>query len=131
MIRVVIDTNVLVSSTLSPKGNSAQIMHLVSDKQIVLSYSSAILEEYKRVLAYKRLNIAFQTQGRIIFAIEGLGVLIEPFVSDMSLPDETDRVFYDTAKECGAILITGNIRNYPSEDFIMTPAQFLSYIKDQ
>jgi len=41
------------------------------------------------------------------------------------MTDETDRVFYDTAKASGAILITGNIRHYPAMPFIMTPADFL------
>jgi len=44
---------------------------------------------------------------------------------DISLPDESDRIFYDTACESKAILITGNKKHYPDEEFIMTPADFL------
>ena len=39
MIRVVIDTNVLVSSILSAGGNAARIMYLISDNKIRLLYS--------------------------------------------------------------------------------------------
>jgi len=41
------------------------------------------------------------------------------------LIDETDRIFYDTAKNTASILITGNIRHYPNEKFILTPTEFL------
>ena len=101
-------------------------MNLVSDKQIRLFYSSAILDEYKRVLAYEKLNITPQTQRGIIDAIEDLGTLIKPTASDIILPDESDRIFYDTALASEAILITGNLKHYPAEIFIMTPADFLT-----
>jgi hypothetical protein len=45
--------------------------------------------------------------------------------SPTPLPDESDRKFYDTAKYCGAFLITGNIKHFPQEPFIITPAEFL------
>ena len=41
------------------------------------------------------------------------------------MPDEDDRKFYDVAKSSGAFLITGNIKHFPSESFIVTPADFL------
>jgi len=36
-----------------------------------------------------------------------------------------DRKFYDVAKASHACLITGNIRHFPKEPFILTPAGFL------
>ena len=126
MKRVVIDTNVLVSSTLSSEGNSARIMNLISDKQIQLFYCPAIMDEYKRVLAYEKLSITMQTQRSVVNAIEELGIMIEPVAGDIPLPDESDRVFYDTARISGSILITGNIKHYPTEAFVMTPTAFLT-----
>jgi putative PIN family toxin of toxin-antitoxin system len=125
MKKVVIDTNVLISSTLSPNGNPSKIMGMISDKELRLFYCSAILGEYKKVLAYERLNIASYTQTNTLRAIKRLGILIEPPTSAIPLPDETDRAFYDAAKEAGATLITGNIKHFPAEPFIMTPAAFL------
>jgi putative PIN family toxin of toxin-antitoxin system len=120
-----VDTNVLVSSTLTPNGNPYKIMSLISDRKIKLFYSLAIMGEYKRVLAYERLNISRQTQRNTINAIEKLGTLIDPPQSTIPLPDETDRTFYDTAKASGAVLITGNLKHYPEEGFVMTPSGFL------
>ena len=124
--RVVIDTNVLVSSMLSSEGNSARIMNLISDKQIQLFYCPAIMDEYKRVLAYEKLSITTQTQRSVVNAIEELGIMIKPAAGDIPLPDESDRVFYDTARISGSILITGNIKHYPTEAFVMTPTAFLT-----
>jgi hypothetical protein len=42
----------------------------------------------------------------------------------MKLPDESDRKFYDAAKACHAILITGNQKHFPKENFIVSPAEF-------
>ena len=130
MKRAVIYTNVLVSSALSSEGNSAKIMNLISDKKIQLFYSSAIIDEYRRVLAYKKLKIMPQTQRRIINAIEDVGILIEPAASIISFTDESDRVFYDTAQASKAILITGNLKHYPAETFIKNPADFLDMFTD-
>ena len=54
--------------------------------------------------------------------------MIEPAASDIPMIDETDRIFYDTAKAAGATLITGNIKHYPAEPFIMLPADFIKNI---
>jgi len=125
MKRVVIDTNVLVSSAISSGGNPERIMNGVSDKQLQLCYSREIIDEYKRVLAYERLKISVETQAKIVKAIEKTGLLVEPATSDFPMTDETDRIFYDTAKTSGATLVTGNVRHFPDESFIMTPSDFV------
>ena len=64
-----------------------------------------LLAEYKKVLARKRLNIALEVQSDIIEAIIQAGISIEPVTSNIPMSDESDRIFYDTALESGAILI--------------------------
>ena len=102
MIKIVLDTNIIISAALSSKGNPAQIINLIADKD--------------------------EIQVGIITLIEKLGLLIEPLVSKISLPDESDRIFYDTALTSGSVLVTGNIKHFPVEEFIMTPAEFISLI---
>jgi len=54
---IVIDTNVIISAVLSPTGHPAAVVSHISDTETLqVFYSSAILDEYKRVLAYERLN---------------------------------------------------------------------------
>ena len=64
MKRVVIDTNVLVSANLTSEGNPAKILNLVSYSELQLFYCQEILNEYKRVLAYDKLDIPPTTQSK-------------------------------------------------------------------
>ena len=49
---------------------------------------------------------------------------------NIPMPDESDRIFYDTDKQSGSILITGNTKHFPDEPFIMTPAEFMRMMED-
>jgi putative PIN family toxin of toxin-antitoxin system len=49
MIRVVIDTSVLVSAVISPAGPNAQVLDLVAAGQLKPYVSDAILAEYRVV----------------------------------------------------------------------------------
>jgi predicted nucleic acid-binding protein len=73
------------------------------------------------------LRINTVTQTKIIDLIIEVGMLVAPLQSDIPFRDESDRKFYDAAKTCGAVLVTGNGKHYPVdvEDFIMTPASFV------
>lgn len=121
----VIDTNIIVSSILSVYGKPAEVMNLVYTGELRMFYTAEILTEYKKVLAYSRLNIAKGTQTDIVNALEVGGTLIKAPQSTIMFPDENDRVFYDTAKASRSILITGNLKHYPMESFIMNPDDFL------
>ena len=128
MQRIVIDTNVIISSAISTQGNPAKIMDLVLNKKFEVYYSSEIIAEYVRVFAKPRLNFTREIQEFFINGIKRVGILIDPPASTFPMLDESDRVFYDLAKEVGAIVITGNTKHYPDGDFIMTPSEFLEFI---
>jgi len=126
MINIVLDTNIIISAAFSSEGNPAKIIKLVSTSEnMQIYYSPAILEEYKRVLAYERLNFSEEKQARAINMIIKYGISIHSEISEMSMPDESDRIFYDTAKAVNAYLITGNLRHYPEESHIIPPARFV------
>jgi len=126
MINIVIDTNILVSAALSPEGNPAKIIALLAENiQIQIFCASDILAEYDRVLSYEKLKISSAKKDRLINLIQKIGIFIKPPASITPMPDESDRIFYDTAKASGAVLITGNIKHYPVEPFIMSPTDFL------
>ena len=125
-MKIVIDTNVFISAALSPKGTPAKIIkELAEEERLQLFYTAEIFDEYERVLSYKRLNIAEEMKTRTLRIIKELGIVITPIASVIPMPDETDRIFYDTAKASGSILITGNLRHYPQEPFILSPSDFL------
>ena len=55
MTRIVIDTNILVSAILTPKGNPAKILKLILQGKLNLIISPAILEETRQVFNYPKL----------------------------------------------------------------------------
>lgn len=129
-MKVVIDTNVVVSAFLSPHGNPAKVLALFFKGELQTYYSGDILAEYEDVLSRPVLKIEPEKIKRFFEIIRETATLLEPITSDIDLPDESDRIFYDTAKKSGAVLITGNIKHYPAEDFVMTPNQFSEVIGD-
>jgi len=132
MINIVLDTNIIVSAALSSEGNPAKIIKLVAvNDSMQIYYSHAILDEYKRVLSYERLNLSDEKQTRAVNLIEKNGMCVQPETSDIPLPDESDRIFYDTAKAVNAYLVTGNLKHYPEESQIVTPARFVEIFGKQ
>lgn len=122
---VVIDTNVLVSSALIGRGHPFRIIELASAGALRLYYSDEILDEYIEVLSRQKFNFSPEKQATYIDRIKENGVCVKAPFSNIPFSDETDRVFYDVARACGALLITGNKRHYPDEDFILTPSEFI------
>ncbi|MDR3002534.1 MAG: putative toxin-antitoxin system toxin component, PIN family [Fibromonadaceae bacterium] len=128
IIKVVIDTNVAVSSLLSDKGHPAHIINLVKSDSFIPYYNISIMEEYMRVLKYPKFNFKQQQIDGMLNLIKKRGVCTERIsTSENKMIDETDRMFYDLHKAVGAILITGNAKHYPKEPSIMSPADFMEY----
>ena len=55
MTRIVIDTNILVSAILTPKGNPAKILKHILEGKLNLIISPTILVETQQVLRYPKL----------------------------------------------------------------------------
>jgi len=59
-VRVVIDTNVFVSSFFNPKGNPKRVIDLWKNRKITICITEEILEEYVEVLA--RLGLSYEPE---------------------------------------------------------------------
>lgn len=125
MLKIVADTNVIVSSMISPGGNPARVMFLFFERRVDLYYSGDIMFEYEDVLFRPRLKFAAGDVNSLLDTIKEFGIFTNPEISSVEMPDESDRVFYDAAKSNGAYLVTGNKKHYPDEPFILTPTEFL------
>jgi len=128
MLNAVIDTNVLVSGLITAHGYSAKIINAFKEKQFNLFYSSEILNEYNDVLYRDRLGFNKNDVDNLLDAISLNGISIVTDASTISLPDEDDRCFYDTAKNSEAYLITGNIKHYPDDSWVITPVEFVKLL---
>jgi len=122
---VVVDTNILVSALIVPGSKPDQIVEMALTSQLNLCYSDEILAEYELVLFRPKFNFNQETVKLWLNCLTESGRKVSPTQSVFEFQDESDRKFYDVAKTCNAYLITGNIKHYPTEPFILLPAQFL------
>jgi len=123
---VVIDTNIFVSAFWSKNGNPAKIIGLIQNGIITPCYDYRILEEYEEVLSRAKFGFDKWEINDFLAQIKNDGMSIVAKDIDISLFDESDKKFYEVAKQCNAILITGNIKHFPPENDTMLPADFLS-----
>ena len=132
-MRIVLDTNVLISGLLTPYGAPGRIVSLVAAGDLTLCFDGRILGEYREVLA--RPKFPFQT-GQIDALLEQIQHQGEP-ISPRPLPepllDRDDEPFLEAAIAGNvACLVTGNQRHYPNRCRqrirVATPAIFLDEI---
>jgi putative PIN family toxin of toxin-antitoxin system len=77
-MRAVIDTNVIVSSFLSPQSIASRILDLWKENAFELLVSEAIIEEYQRVLAYPKFRITPDEIARFVKRLRKNTHLIPP-----------------------------------------------------
>ncbi|MCD7771052.1 MAG: putative toxin-antitoxin system toxin component, PIN family [Oscillospiraceae bacterium] len=128
----VIDTNVLVSALLKWNSVPGSILQLVIDGDIVPIVNEEILEEYKDVLFRPKFKLNNGIIERLLYRISEAGIFLAGESIDIDLPDEDDRVFYEVVmesrKDVESYLVTGNLKHFPIEPFIVTPRQMLNII---
>jgi putative PIN family toxin of toxin-antitoxin system len=124
--KVVFDTNILVSALWTPGGNPAKIIALMPLGKILPCYTFPIMKEYREVLNRPRLKFSGSQTAELLALFEWYGLMLTAETSAVPMPDESDRKFFDAAKSSGAVLITGNKKNYPPEPFILSPAEYLA-----
>jgi len=125
MVKVVVDTNVLVSALWTPTGNASVIIGLILSNKIIPCFDQRILYEYLTVLSRPRLSFPPGQVEELLLEITNRGLSATVLPSTIFMPDETDRKFYDVAMYYEAYLITGNLKHYPEIPFITSPARFL------
>ena len=129
---VVIDMNVLVSSALKPESNPGIIYNLVQQGIIVPIINDKIVSEYYEVLSRSKFHLTSEVINKIINNIVNKAILIDEKHIDIDLPDEKDRVFYEVTmtskEERDTMLVTGNMKHFPIEPFIVTPKELCDII---
>jgi uncharacterized protein len=113
-LRLVLDTNVVISAALKPEGLQRTVFLLAISKPARLYVSEAILAEYRMVLARPELRIRRGLQMQFLDLVANRARLVSPtrLVSASSDPD--DDKFLECADEARAdYLVTGNLRHFP------------------
>ena len=128
----VIDTNVLVSAAMKPESVPGQVLELVLDGVIVPVLNKTIIEEYRDVLLRPKFDFPEQVVKDILSEIDGHGIYVDAEPIDIDFPDPKDLVFYEVVmeerKEEDDYLVTGNVKHFPGNPFIVTPRQMINII---
>jgi len=131
-MKIVLDTNVLVSALLSAFGPSARVLDLLLAGEVRLVYDDRILAEYRQVLARPKFRFDPQAVKDLLayLTAEGEFVVARPFdFAQGDVPDPADLPFLEVAAHAGAMLVTGNRRHFPEADCgsvqVLSPAEFL------
>jgi putative PIN family toxin of toxin-antitoxin system len=137
-MRVVLDTNVIISSYLTPQGRVARILNLWEQEAFDLLVSEPILQEYARVLAYPRHRkvhkLNDQSLAEIVDAFRELAEIVDPLVTPAVISDDPDDDHFLACAESGHAdyIISGDSHLRALVVYegipILSPAEFLSRI---
>ncbi len=128
----VIDTNVLVSAMLKWKSVPGSILEFAFSGAIIPVLNDKIVSEYRAVLMREKFHLTKEIVDDVIQALEEQGEYIDTENTDYELPDPKDVVFYaivmEKRKNEDAYLITGNVRHFPQEPYVVTPKEMLDIL---
>jgi putative PIN family toxin of toxin-antitoxin system len=114
MIRVVIDTNILVSTLLQPDGLPAAVLMLALSGEAEFCVSDAVFAEYNEVIRRPHLKRPQDVIEGTLRSIRRLGRWVKPGARVEACTDPDDNVFLECAQAGEAdYLVTGNKRHFP------------------
>jgi len=129
-LRLVIDTNVLVSAAIKPAGLQRTVFLIAISKPARLYISHPILEEYSVVLARPDLRIRKGLRLQLLELIKNHGHTVVPTRQLEATTDPADNMFLECADAARAdYLVTGNQKHFPrfwKKTKIVTPREFVS-----
>ncbi len=112
-MRIVLDTNVVVSAMLTARGTCAEIVELIRDDMLTVLLCDRIVDEYAAVLARPEFGFPAATVRRVLRSIID-GAEFGPVTAiGPVLADPGDQVFVDLALSADAdAIVTGNRRHF-------------------
>ncbi|HTV47300.1 MAG TPA: putative toxin-antitoxin system toxin component, PIN family [Phycisphaerae bacterium] len=128
-MKIVLDTNVLISALLSPDGPPAKILKECLTGGIRLCLSPEIFNEYREVCSRKKLHLDQSLVNDILRQLELDGEFALPVLLNVQLPDPDDLFLLQAAVGSKAdFLVTGNVKDFPPAMrcgiSIVTPTEF-------
>src|SRR5438477_3427711 len=108
-LRLVIDTNIVVSAALKPDGLQRTVLLLAITKPATMYVSEAIFAEYREVLARPELKIRKGLQQQLLQLIRSRSHSVKPSRPLQAAKDPDDDKFIECADAARAdYLVTGN-----------------------
>jgi uncharacterized protein len=113
-LKLVIDTNVVVSAALKPKGLERTALVFALTPPARLFVSQELLAEYTEVLSRPELRILSVERQPLVDLIRGRSLLVVPARQLAVCHDPDDDMFVECAEAARAdYLITGNLKHFP------------------
>jgi uncharacterized protein len=131
-LRLVIDTNIVVSAALKPHGLERTVLLLAITKPARLYVSEAVIAEYREVLARPKLKIRKGLRQQVLQLIRSHSQTVTPSRPLQITPDPDDNIFLECADAARAdYLVTGNPRHFPKfwkKTKVITSREFLGIV---
>jgi putative PIN family toxin of toxin-antitoxin system len=116
LIKVVLDTNVVVSAHLTAGGLEAFVLDLALASKLQLYVSPDILSEYAEVLRRPRFQIDSKKVTQSLRLIKKRAKSVKPTLTISVSRDPDDNRFLECAEAANAdYLVTGNRRHFPAK----------------
>jgi len=138
-IKVVMDTNVVISSAISSDGNPAHIFEMLLLEKIENYTTTEIIEEIKEVMKRPKITklVGLPEREFVISNFESFSTKIKPLISLNEVEDDPDD---NKFLECAVFanvnyIISGDDHLLKIKDFrgilIITPAEFVRLIESR
>ena len=132
-MRIVLDTNVLVSGLLSPFGPPGRVLDALLVGDVTICFDGRIMTEYRQVLLRPKFGWSSDAVDPLLDYLASAGESVVASPLNVSLPDPDDLMFLETALAATANhLVTGNRRHFPAKSrhgvSVISPAEFVSLL---
>ena len=98
---------------LTPGGPPDIVLELTLRGIVQPVFNQAILAEYRQVLGRPRFSLLPAVVMVLLDTIEGIGLETQEGIWPELIPDKDNEKFLVSAAAGGAVLITGNLRDFP------------------
>lgn len=128
-LRLVVDTNVLVSAALKPESLQRTVFLVAVTKPVRLYVTQPILKEYSDVLARREFRIRKGLRQQLLQLVKNRSSLIVPRYRLEVTSDPDDNMSIECADAARAdYLITGNLKHFPrfwKGTKVISPREFI------
>ena len=133
-MKVVLDTNVLVSGLLTPFAPPGEIVRLVVAGRLRLCLDARLMAEYVAVLHRPKFHFDVDAVATLLNFLMHTGHFVAAETLPHLLPDPDDQPFLEVALAGQAdCLITGNQRHFPAAlcqgQRVLAPAEFIRHYR--
>jgi putative PIN family toxin of toxin-antitoxin system len=125
-MKIVLDTNIIVSAFINPQGIPGEIISLILSKKITICYDNKIFSEYMEIFKKSKFDFDSILVDEFLDFIKENGEYIIAEPQKIKFTDDDDKKFYDVYKSSDAsYIITGNQKHFPKEKNIITPGEYI------